>query len=64
VLQQQRLPEETRRFGLRFMQTDADIAEKIGLVPEIRAQLRPETGSLKPRGRQAEDRTEAQMIDA
>jgi len=26
-------------FGLRFVQADADIAEKIGLVSEIRAQL-------------------------
>jgi hypothetical protein len=64
VLQSQRFPEKPRRFGLRFVQADADIAEKIGLVSEIRAQLCPETGSLPPRGRQAEDRTEAQMIVA
>lgn len=63
-LQQRRFPEKPRRFGLRFVQADADIAEKIGLVSEIRAQLCPETGSLPPRGRQAEDRTEAQMIVA
>src|SRR5437899_3124272 len=64
LLQQQRFPEKPRRFGVRFVQADADIAEKIGLVSEIRAQLCPETGSLPPRGRQAEDRTEAQMIVA
>ena len=45
-----------------FVQANADIAEKIGFVSEIRAQLCPETGSLPPRGKQAEDRTEAQMI--
>lgn len=49
---------------MRFVQADADIAEKIGIVSDIRAQLCPETGSLPPRGRQAEDRTEAQMIVA
>jgi hypothetical protein len=46
---------------LCFVQADADIAQKIWLVSEIRAQLCPETGSLPPRGKQAEDRTEAQM---
>lgn len=64
MLQPQRLPEKTRRFDLRFVQADADIAEKIGLVSDIHAQLCPETGSLPPRCRQAEDPTEAQMIVA
>jgi hypothetical protein len=49
---------------MRFVQANADIAEKIGPVSDIRAQLCPETGSLTPRGRQAEDRTETQMIVA
>jgi hypothetical protein len=60
-LQQQRFPEKPRRFGLCVVQADADIAQKIGFVSEIRAQLRPEASSLPPRGRQAEDRTEARM---
>ena len=64
ALEYHSFPEKPRRFGLRFVQADADIAEKIGLVSEIRAQLCPETGSLPPRCRQAEDPTEAQMIVA
>jgi len=63
-LQRDRFPKEARHLGSRFARADADIAEKIGLVSDIHAQLCPETGSLPPRGRQAEDRTEAQMIVA
>ncbi|MGM4887932.1 hypothetical protein AB7813_11315 [Tardiphaga sp. 20_F10_N6_6] len=49
---------------MRFVQADADIVEKIGAVSDIGAQLCSETGSLSPRGRQAEDRAETQMIVA
>jgi hypothetical protein len=49
---------------MRFVQADADIVEKIGPVSDIRAQFCSETGSLPPRGRQAEDRAETQMIVA
>jgi hypothetical protein len=49
---------------MRLVQADAEIAEKIGPVSDIRAQLCPETGSLPPRGRQAEDRAETHMIVA
>ncbi|QOZ06597.1 hypothetical protein [Bradyrhizobium sp. CCBAU 51765] len=39
ALQRDRLPEEATRLGMRFERVDADIAQKLGSVPDIRAQL-------------------------
>ncbi len=46
--QRDRLPEKTRRFGLRLRQADADIMEEIGCVHDVRAQLRSKVDSLPP----------------
>jgi len=62
ALEYQSFPEKPRPFGLRFVDTDADVAEKLGLVSEIRAELCPETSPPPPCGGQAEDRADAQAI--
>ncbi|WP_354084992.1 hypothetical protein [Bradyrhizobium sp. S3.3.6] len=64
ALEQHSFPEEPRRFGLRVVQADADVVEKLGLFPEIGAQLCPETRALPPRGGQVEDRADAEAVIA
>ncbi|MCK1651988.1 hypothetical protein IVA88_11135 [Bradyrhizobium sp. 149] len=47
---------------MRFVQIDADVAEKLGLISEILTQLCPETRPLPPCDGHAEDRADAQTI--
>src|SRR5437879_415678 len=54
--------EKPRRFGLRFVHADADVAQKLGLLPDIRAQLCPETRALPPCGGQVHDGPDAKAV--
>ncbi len=54
------LPEETPRFGLRVGEVETQVMQQIGSLLEIRAQLRPEASALPPRDGQPEHRFEPQ----
>ncbi|UPK34100.1 hypothetical protein IVB18_39075 [Bradyrhizobium sp. 186] len=64
AIQGDRLPEKAPHLGLRLVQIDADIAEKITAFLEILAQPCPESGSLPPYRRQSQDRPDAQIMVA
>ena len=62
ALEYHSFPEKPRHFGLRFVHADADVAEKLGLVPDIRAQLCPEMRALPPGGGQVHDRPDVKAV--